>query len=81
LVSWLPNSRVWIGWRQSSASGVFANACVLVLAQHGGDLGLAAGHEHDELRLLVQREADGVVGGGVAGVQRGDDVDALGQCG
>jgi hypothetical protein len=54
LVSWLPNSRVWIGWRQSSDSGVFANDCVLVLAQHGGDLGLAAGHEHDERACLCR---------------------------
>jgi hypothetical protein len=28
---------------------------------------------------FLQAEGDGVVGGGVAGVQRGDDVDARGQ--
>ncbi|MPN09791.1 hypothetical protein SDC9_157083 [bioreactor metagenome] len=39
-----------------------------VLAQFGGDLGLAAGHQHDGARLLVQRKADGVVGGRIAGV-------------
>ncbi len=29
--------------------------------------------------MLAQGKTDGVVGGGIAGVQRGDDVDALGQ--
>jgi hypothetical protein len=52
---------------------------VLLAAQHGGDFGLAAGDEDDELRLLVQGEADGVVGGRIAGVQRGDDVDRSGR--
>ena len=56
-----------------------AQCLLLVLAQHRGNLGLAAGHEHDGACALVQREADRVVGGGVAGVQRGDDVDAPGQ--
>ena len=51
----------------------------LVLAQAGGQLGLAAGHQHHGLRLLGQTEGDGVVGGGVAGVQRSHHVDALGQ--
>jgi hypothetical protein len=77
LVIWLPNSRVWMGWRQISASGVLCQRCALVPAQHGGDFGLAAGHEDDELRLLRQGEADRVVGGRVAGVQRGDDVHLL----
>jgi hypothetical protein len=33
------------------------------------------------LRAFGQAEGDGVVGGGVAGVQGGDDVDLLGQLG
>jgi ribosomal protein S12 methylthiotransferase accessory factor len=51
----------------------------LVLAQHRGDFGLAAGHQHDESRVFGQREADGVVCRGVAGMQGGDDIDPLGQ--
>jgi hypothetical protein len=54
---------------------------VLLAAQLRGDFGLAAGDENDELRLLLEREANGVVGGGVAGVQRGDDVDRSGKAG
>ena len=47
----------------------------LVLVQSPGQLGLAAGHQHHVLGFLLQAKGDGVVGGGVAGVQRGDHVD------
>ena len=53
----------------------------LVLVQGAGQLGLAAGHQHHVLGFLLQAKGDGVVGGGVAGVQRGDHVDLLGQLG
>ena len=54
----------------------FAERFVFMFAQHRGDLGLAARHQHDMVRLLGQRKLDRVVGRRVAGVQRGDDVDA-----
>lgn len=54
--------------------GGFAEGFVLVLSQGGGHFGLAAGDQHDEAGLLGQGEANGVVGGGVAGVQGGDQV-------
>ena len=54
-------------------------------ARHEHDEARAAGEalnteskhriEHDEARAAGEGEAQGVVGGGVAGVQRGDDVD------
>ena len=47
----------------------------LVLAQHAGNLGLAAGHQHHVARVARQAEGDRVVGRGVAGVQRGHDID------
>ena len=53
----------------------------LGLAQAGRHLGLAAGHQHHEARLLGEAEGDRVVGGGVAGMQRGHDVDARRQLG
>ena len=64
-----------MGWRQRSVSGGGAEGDVLARTQGGGDFGLAARHEHDEARAAGEGEAQGVVGGGVAGVQRGDDVD------
>lgn len=51
----------------------------LAAAQHARHLGLAAGHDHHRLRLLGQAKGNRVVGGGVAGVQGGDDADAWGQ--
>jgi hypothetical protein len=51
----------------------------LVAVQHRGHFGLAARHQHDEARLFGQREMDGVIGGGVAGVQGGDHVDRSGR--
>ena len=47
----------------------------LAVAEKRRDLGLAAGNKHDEARLLMQGEANGIVGGGIAGVQRGHNVD------
>ena len=54
----------------------FGERCRLVLAQCAGDFGLATGNQYDESGFLAQREADRVVGRRVAGVQRGDEVDA-----
>ncbi len=53
----------------------------LVLAQGGGHFGLAARHQHQVLRPVRQRKGDGVVGGGVAGVQGGDHIDHRRQLG
>jgi hypothetical protein len=47
----------------------------LVLAQHGCHLGLATWHQHQKFRLLLQTELDRVIGRGVTGMQRGDDID------
>jgi hypothetical protein len=79
LVTWLPNSRVCSGWRQISVSELASDA--LVAVEHRGHFGLAARHQHDEARLFGQREMDGVIGGGVAGVQGGDHVDRFRQAG
>ena len=75
---WLPSSRVCRGWRQSSASGVLATARPRLLRKSSGHFGLAAGDQHHVFGALLQAEGDGVVGGGVAGVQGGDDVDLRG---
>jgi len=48
--------------------GGFAECGSFVLAQFGGDFGLATGHEDDEAGAAGEREADGIIGGGVAGV-------------
>ena len=59
---------MWIGCRQSSDSGVLASDSFFRARMRGGDFGLTARHEDDMPGLLGQRETDGVVGGGVAGV-------------
>ena len=41
--------------------------------------GLAAGHQYHVPRLFVQAKGNGIVGGGVAGVQGGHDIHLLGQ--
>ena len=71
-----PVSRVCRGWRHSSASGVRDSARRLGLAQASRHLRLAARHEHHEARLLAQAECDGVVGRGIAGVQRRHHIDS-----
>jgi hypothetical protein len=50
----------------------------LVLTQAGGDLGLAAGNDHHGPGLLLQAEGDGVVGGGITGMQGRDHVELRG---
>ena len=47
-----------------------------MLSEHRRDLRLAAWRQHHEARLALDAEADGVIGGGVAGVQCRDDIDA-----
>ena len=59
----------------------FAKRGVLVPAQHRGNLGLAAGHEHHVSGLFVESETNRVIGGRIAGVQRGDDVNVRRQFG
>ena len=51
----------------------------LALSQTRGHLGLTAGHEHHVARMLGQPERNGVVSGGVAGMQGRHHVDLLGQ--
>ena len=53
----------------------------LALAQAGSHFGLAAGHDDHRACLFLQAEGNGIVGGGVAGMQRGHHINALGQLG
>ena len=41
---------------------------------------LAAGNQHKGPRLLLQSKGDGVVRGGIACMQRSDDIELAGQC-
>ncbi|MNY59153.1 hypothetical protein D3C86_1955650 [compost metagenome] len=51
----------------------------LILPQHRSHLSLAARHHHDVLSLLLQRKMNCVIGGGIAGMQGGDDINCRGQ--
>ena len=60
--------------------GGFAEASRFVGAQDAGDFGLTTGDEDDVFGIFGEGESDGVVGGGIAGVQGGDHFYLLGQC-
>ena len=57
------------------AQHALGQGLTLVLAQHRGHLGLAARHQDNEPGAFFQSKADRIVGGGIAGMQRGDQVD------
>ncbi|CAM2149265.1 hypothetical protein PT2222_210054 [Paraburkholderia tropica] len=52
-----------------------AERLALVATQHARHFGLTTRHHDDMARVLLEREAQRVVGGGIAGVQRRDDID------
>ncbi len=74
LVRWLPSSRVCSGCRHSSASAVRASCAALCWRRQAAASAWQQGTSTRCCAFFLQGKGDGVIGGGVASVQGGDDV-------